>query len=150
MTLGVGVDLLPKEEYSIAHKHYEGIEQYLERMNRYTTYHSLLKIKEGYKFSWKDLVTKPVNEFLSRYFFGEGYKDGIHGLALALLQAFSELVMYLKIWQKEGFNEVTPDVSEVISLMKSQEKQNHYWWADTLLKQKGGITQRIKRKFKLA
>lgn len=150
MTVGVGADLLPREEFAMVHKNYEGIEQYLERMNKYTTYHSLLNIKEGYKFSWKDLVTKPGQEFLSRYFFGEGYKDGIHGLALALLQAFSELVMYLKIWQKEGFNEVNPDVSEVISLMKKEEGENHYWWADTLLKQKGGITQRIKRKFKLA
>jgi hypothetical protein len=37
-------------------------------------------------------------------FCGEGYKDGIYGLALSLLQASSELVLYLKV-QAEKFKD---------------------------------------------
>ena len=101
MTQGIGSDFEEKEEFAIVHHNYDSIEQYLERMNQYSSQHAILKIKEGYRFLWKDVILKPSNEFLSRYFFGEGYKDGLHGLALSLLQAFSELTVYLKIWQKD-------------------------------------------------
>lgn len=105
MTKGKGMDLPEKEEYAIIHNNYSSIEGYLERMNRYSQVESEEMMKSGYVFSWKDLINKPSNEFLSRFFVGEGYKDGIHGLALAFLQAFSELVLYLKIWQKQGFKD---------------------------------------------
>ena len=150
MTQGKGLDLPAREDLAIVHNNYQSIEQYIERMNRYTTLQSRGLIKEGYAFSWKDILTKPTSEFLSRYFAGEGYKDGLHGLALALLQAFSELVLYLKVWQSEKFKEQEINIDKVIKTMKEQESDLHYWQADVLLKDGGGILQKIKRKFKLS
>jgi (heptosyl)LPS beta-1,4-glucosyltransferase len=149
MTQGVGDDVEAKEDYAIIHHNYDSLEQYIERINRYTSQHAILKIKEGYKFSWKDVITRPSNEFLSRYFFGEGYKDGLHGLALSLLQAFSELAVYLKIWQKEKFIEQNPTIGEVTSLIKETEKELHYWQADAMVKGGGGFFQKIRRKLKV-
>ncbi len=149
ITQGKGLDLQAREDSAIIHYHYDSIEQFVERMNRYTGEHAKLRIKDGYKFKWQDLIRKPTEEFLSRYFSGEGYKDGIHGLALASLQAFSELVLYLKIWQKKGFEEGKTQIKEVIEEMKDAETDIHYWQADALLKSSGGIIQRIKRRFKL-
>ena len=148
-THGKGLDLPAEENLAILHYHYTSIEQYLERMNRYTTEHAKLLISEGYKLSWKDLIKKPTSEFLSRYFQGEGYKDGIHGLALAGLQAASEFILYLKIWQKEKFRAQGLEVSKIVDVMKGAETDVHYWQADALLKQGGGLIQRIKRRFKL-
>jgi len=108
-----------------------------------------LLVKDGYKLDWSDLVHKPVNEFLSRYFQGEGYKDGLHGLALAALQAFSEFVMYLKIWQLGNFREEHVDIEEVVNELKESESDIHYWESDSLLKEVGGLKHRIKRKLKL-
>ena len=150
MTQGKGLDLPAKEDLAIIHNHYESIEQYIERMNRYTGFQAKGLIKEGHKFSWKSIVSKPASEFFSRYFAGEGYKDGLHGLALALLQAFSELVLYLKIWQIEKFTEQEIGVGKVIKTIKKQETDLHYWQADTLLKSGGGVIQKVKRKFKLS
>lgn len=149
MTQGRGKDLPSEEELSIVHFHYDSLEQYIDRLNRYTSEHAKIIIEKGYKFSWVDLIKKPADEFLSRYFFGEGYKDGLHGLALSLLQAFSELVLYLKIWQLANFKEEDLKVSEVIDRLKKSESDFHYWEADTELKNDGGIKARIKRKFKL-
>lgn len=148
-TRGRGLDLEADEGNAIVHYHYTSVEQYIERLNRYTTEHAKLLIKDGYEFNWADLIKKPINEFLSRYFQGEGYKDGLHGLALSALQAFSELVTYLKIWQKQKFKEETVGLEEVIDEMKEAESDLHYWQADTLLKEVGGIKHRIKRKLKL-
>ena len=149
ITQGKGLDLQAREDIAIIHYHYDSIEQFVERMNRYTSEHAKLRIKDGYKFKWQDLIRKPTEEFLGRYFSGEGYKDGTHGLALASLQAFSELVLYLKIWQKKGFEEGKTQIKEAIKEMKDAETDIHYWQADALLKSSGGIIQRIKRRFKL-
>ena len=148
-TKGRGLDLEADERNAIIHYNYFSINQFVERLNRYTELHSKLKIKDGYKFDWSDLIKKPTSEFLSRYFQGEGYKDGLHGFALAGLQAFSEFVMYLKVWEKQKFEEVEVKADDVIAEIKELESDLHYWQADTLLKEVGGIKNRIKRKLKL-
>jgi len=149
MTNGEGMDVEAKEELAIIHHHYETIEQYILRLNRYTTKHAETKKQEGYVFEWKDVLVKPSSEFLSRYFFGQGYKDGLHGLAVASLQAFSELVLYLKVWQLNKFVEKNLDYKEVIETMKKVNKDENYWYADTFMKEHGGFQNMVKRKLKL-
>ena len=149
MTQGVGGEIENKEEFAIIHHNYNSVEQYLERMDRYSMQHAILRIKEGYKFSWKDIILKPSNEFLSRYFFGQGYKDGLHGLAMSLLQAFSELTVYLKIWQKEKFTDQNPKLDDVITVLRDEEKDLHFWESDALYKESGSLTSRIRRKLKI-
>ncbi len=147
ITTGRGIDLEAKEEFAIIHHHYYSIEQYIERMNRYTSIQAKRLKDRGFDGSL--IIRKPVAEFLSRYFAGEGYKDGIHGLALSGLQAFSEFVVYLKVWQLKKFEEKSLSVKEVIETMKDVGRDIHYWQADALVKNGGGILQRVKRKLKL-
>lgn len=149
MTQGVGGDIDEKEDFAIIHHNYTSIEDYIVRMNNYTTQHAKIKIDEGYKFSWRDVVVKPMGEFLSRYFYGQGYKDGLHGLALSLLQAFSEFTVYLKIWQSEKFTEKDLSLEEVTSLFQDQEKEVRYWEADASVKEGGSFYDRIRRKFRI-
>lgn len=149
VTQGIGADFPAKEEFSIVHHHYNSLEQFIERMNRYTSVQAAYMVKEKYQFKWREILTKPTNEFLSRYFFGEGYKDGLHGLALSLLQAFSELVLYLKVWQASKFKETEIASGEVVSVMKDLEKEVHFWQSDTMYKQSGKITDRIRRKLRI-
>lgn len=149
LTTGKGLDLPDNEELAIIHHHYETVEQFIERMNRYTSAQAATKIVAGYKFNWKDLIQKPAGEFFSRYFFGQGYKDGAHGLALALLQAFSELVVYLKVWQSLKFKAEDPKLGEVIGLMRESEKDLHFWQADANLQETGNFIYRIKKKLRV-
>lgn len=148
-TDGVGADLEAKEEIALEHYHYSTIEQYLTRLNRYTSIQAKNLAMDGYKFNWTDIIVKPTNEFVSRYFSGKGYKDGLHGLALGFLQAFSELVLYLKVWQTKGFTEENPGLSRVVSEMTKAQKELNYWKADSLVSESGSIVNRIKRKLKL-
>ena len=150
MTQGVGFDLPAKEELAIIHYNYNSIEQYLERMNRYSSVQAKILIEGNHKFIWKDLISKPVNEFLSRYFAGEGYKDGLHGLALSLLQATSELIVYLKVWQAEKFMEQAISVKEIDNEFGSLIKEVKWWISDTKIKSKGffaSLPDKISRKF---
>ena len=97
LTTGKGIDLEAKEENAIVHHHYESIEQYIERLNRYTSHQTKVLLKEGYKFRWQDLLEKSTQEFVGRFFQSEGYKKFGHGFAHRLLQGLSESVLYLTI-----------------------------------------------------
>lgn len=130
-TLGQGIDLEARQENALIHYNYLSLDQYLERLTRYSRIQADQLIENGYKFSWQDLIRKPMSEFLSRFFAGEGYKDGVHGLALACLQAFSEFVVYVRVWEKQGFEEQkTPEIfSEIEKTMKELQ-----WWLLTRTK----------------
>lgn len=126
-THGVGRDLEAEEGLAIVHHHYETISQFIERNNRYSTIQAEAKIKDGYKFSWRDLISKPANEFLSRFFFGEAYKDGIHGLAVSLLQGLVELQIYLKVWEREKFKPENLPLKELGDEFTKVESDLDHW-----------------------
>lgn len=149
LTKGSGIDLEDKEDYAIAHHHYDSIEQYLARMNRYTSIQAKELRKSGKKYSWKNFIKAPTSEFLRRYFSGKGYKDGVHGLALALLQSFSELVVHVKVWEQSKFPERQIDVADVAQELRNSQKEINYWVADAKIGEFGGIINRVKRKFRL-
>lgn len=129
--LGLGLDLPAKEYLAIIHHNYQTIQQFLNRMNRYTTIQAEELKKDGYKFNWKDLLEKPLNEFLSRFFANYGYKDGLHGLALSFLQAFSFLIMYLKLWEMSGFKQQEIMLDELDNERIKSIQSIEYWMKQT-------------------
>lgn len=130
VTIGKGVDLPANSELAIKHRHYSSLEEYITRMNRYTTIQARQLNKKGVDFSWKDLITKPTAEFLRRFFAEEGFKDGLHGLNLSLLQAFSEVVLYSKLWQKQDFKKRKIDMLDLESVVTKSYK-DFSWWVVT-------------------
>jgi glycosyltransferase involved in cell wall biosynthesis len=148
-TQGKGFDLEAKEENALLHHSYNSIEQFVERLNRYTTHQVRSLVRGGYKFNWEDLIIKPFDEFFKRYFQGQGYKDGLHGFALSLFQSFSELVLYLKAWQWEKFIDQKVNSSDVTNEIKKKLNELNYWKADVLVRESGSMIERVKRKFKL-
>lgn len=149
VTQGKGMDMEEREENAIVHHHYASLEQFIDRMNRYTSIQAKRKMADGYKFNCCDLLTAPPGEFFSRFFAGEGYRDGLHGFAMALLQAFSELVVYLKVWQEEGFKEEEVDLNNFAGGLAKINSDLNYWIADAKVKTKGGVVNRIKRKLRV-
>lgn len=149
ITNGRDYNLSEREEFAIVHHHYETVEQYLDRMNRYTTIQSQELLLQGKKVTVRDFIQRPTGEFLSRFFAGEGYKDGVHGLIVSLLQGVSELSVYAKLWQLQGFREEHPPLREFVEAITSSQKDINYWKAHSLLSEKSTLAGRIKRKFKL-
>ncbi|MBI2600842.1 glycosyltransferase family 2 protein [Candidatus Daviesbacteria bacterium] len=125
---GQGVDLPAEEALAIIHYHYESMTQYLERLNRYTTIQAREINKNGYQFSWSDLIKKPMEEFLGRFFAQRGYEDGLHGLSLSILQAFSFFVVYLKLWEMDKFTIQEIKLKELKDLSNQCQKDLDYWF----------------------
>jgi glycosyltransferase involved in cell wall biosynthesis len=149
-TKGVGKDLPATEDLAILHHHYSTISQYIDRINRYSDYQSQAILAKGHDFAWTDLVNKPFSEFINLYFANKGYQDGLHGLVLAGLQAFSEFVLYSKLWQQSGFvtqaiqpknlaQELTVKTSEYQWWLKQADIDQSNFWQKPLLKLKRKI-----------
>ncbi len=132
-TKGEGMDLPLEEGVAIIHHNYQSIWQFIERMNRYTQAEAKELKKQGYKFKWQDLLYKPLNEFLSRFFANKGYQDGLHGLALSLLQGFSFLIVYLKVWENSSFEEAALNLNDLKSEKEKLGYQINYWMREVLL-----------------
>ena len=140
-THGNGTDLPAKTENALIHYHYDSIAQFLDRMNRYTTQEVRQLRRDGYAFTWKNVLTKPGNEFLTRFFAWEGYKDGFHGLALSCLQALSFLIVELKVWEADRFQEVNlPDFLGQFGKLTSQMiKDGKFWYFRSLTGNSHGL-----------
>lgn len=124
-TEGELIKLESEEKLALIHHSFQSISQFIERLNRYSDIQSKELKEGGYRFRGEDLVLKPSNEFLSRFFVGEGHKDGIHGLVLAILQGISEFVVYLKVWENQGFQD--QNVKDFRKWFSKAQHDFFYW-----------------------
>jgi len=137
VTIGTGITLEAEESLAIEHHHYNSIDEYFERTLRYSTQQSKELIAAGYKFEPADLILKPTGEFISRFFAGEGYKDGLHGLVLAFLQFFSVMLIYLKVWQAEDHKPIRQQEMNPLwqKLFIEKYKEIRYWYLTVMIQQ---------------
>jgi (heptosyl)LPS beta-1,4-glucosyltransferase len=129
ITYGTGINLDITEDLSLTHIHYATIEEYLTRSIRYSKVQAQELIDSGYKFDHRDLLLKPFQEFISRFFAGEGYKDGWHGFVLSLLQAFSALFVYSLVWQEHKFRPQSDDkfATHFFASCTHMARELRYW-----------------------
>ena len=113
-TNGIGTKIEPTEELALVHYNYENISEYLEKMIRYAKSEAKEKANSEYKIG--TAIQVGINEFISRFFAGEGYKEGMHGFSLAVLQLMYPLLVYFFIWEEQGYKKV--DEKEVVEASK--------------------------------
>jgi len=146
LTRGQGSDLTLSEENAIVHYNYQSVEQFIERLNRYTSIQAKELYISGKKFSWQSLIHSPTQEFLSRYFQSEGYKDGIHGLILSLMQSFSQLSVMIKLWELEGAKESRIDLSEFKKELDARNSQENYYLIEEKMSKEKYFLPKLKLK----
>ncbi len=125
---GVKLTLNSSEDLAIIHNNYQTVNEYLESMNRYSSIQADEMIASGYILRWEDFIVKPVDEFFSRYFAYFGFKAGLHGLVLSLLQSFSILLIYIKIWERSGFKKSDVDYKLLSDLANKKGKEINWWF----------------------
>lgn len=140
----------------ITHYNYETVSEFLYKLDKiYTENEVLIYQKSGKKLNWLDAIRFPFNDFLKTFFSQQGYKDGLHGLVLSLLQAFYAEVVFAKIWEKQKFKIDEPKelLPEFIIELKKAEHDLKYWINTVLLGESGGQIKkslyRLKRRFNL-
>ncbi len=110
------------------HYNYESIREYLWKMeNIYTENEVENLLAVGSLVRWYDAIRFPVSDFVKIYFAQEGYKDGLHGLVLSLLQAFYSFLVFAKLWEKQEFSQMEIPLSRGVREMRDSGKIVTYW-----------------------
>lgn len=87
---------LGKLKHPKIHWNYRTVDQFIAKLNLYTTLESQNK-----KFNPLMVIIYPVWKFIRHYILFLGFLDGWHGLALSYLMAVYGLVIYVKAWQND-------------------------------------------------
>ena len=89
------------------HYSYDSISHYLQKMNDYTSLQvtNLLRSKPGYVPGFGKILFSPLSHFIRNYVTRRGYRDGMQGFLLAVLDAVYALALYAKLWE---YRAVTP------------------------------------------
>ena len=78
------------------HESYRDLDEYMAKMNAYSTAWALDKFKQGKKFRWWNLCRFPI-DLLVAYFIRGGIFQGQRGLILSLGQTFYAFFKYAKL-----------------------------------------------------
>ena len=81
---------------AILHYSFSGMEDYIERQNRYSTLYACEKSKNGFRANGSHLILRPILSFVKNYFIRQGFRDGFLGLFLAVSGSFYTFLKYAK------------------------------------------------------
>ncbi|OGJ37796.1 MAG: hypothetical protein A2383_01770 [Candidatus Pacebacteria bacterium RIFOXYB1_FULL_39_46] len=146
---GKEVYLPTEEKYALQHFNYDDVDHFVTKLNHYTSIQAKerTEIKD---FSSAVVLEKFAGEFAKRALMMDGVEEGMHGVALSLLQAMYEAVIYLKQWGNQGFKVTKPE--DLGKSLQQMQRIWHYWWADYQVRHTGGFRKiywQIRRKFQM-
>ena len=125
---GHGYTVEPREELALLHHNCQNIDEYLSKFRRYAKYEAKEIFDSKMTLTFSSAIQKALNEFISRYFAGEGYKDGSQGLVLAFLQMFYYLIVYFYYLEMKKFK-VEEKINEEEFFRKGL-KETLFWKKD--------------------
>lgn len=91
--------LPPEEKYAIYHFAYLDAEQFVLKLNRYTTIEAKHLYDDGKKFTYYLFFKSTIKEFIDRYFRLGGYKDGLRGFFVCIMMVMYRAVAGIKLWE---------------------------------------------------
>ncbi|MEA3355695.1 MAG: glycosyltransferase family 2 protein [Patescibacteria group bacterium] len=112
----------------LIHLNYFSVSQFLKKLDKYTSLDAKRLNNEIKAPYYKHILVRPLNEFIKRLVALKGYKDGLHGLILSLLQSFYELVVVIKIWEINKFKPENPEVMKKVEKEGKKIQKVFKWW----------------------
>lgn len=92
---------LPQLKHPLLHYSFRSFKQYWRKMQAYSDWGARQLHKEGKRAGWVSIGFRPLIRFLKMYFVRLGFLDGMHGLVLSSLGAFTVFLKYAKLWEIE-------------------------------------------------
>jgi glycosyltransferase involved in cell wall biosynthesis len=81
---------------NLIHYTYEGISDYLQRMDSYSSLAAKEVVKSGKSSGLCALLLRPPYTFFKMYFLKQGFREGYHGLLLSVLYSIYTFLKYAK------------------------------------------------------
>jgi len=86
-------------QHELQHYSYRDLSDHLERINHYSTLAARQMYESGRRASAVDLLAHPPAAFLRNYVLRGGFTDGMPGLTISLVNAYSVLLKFAKLWE---------------------------------------------------
>lgn len=88
----------------LLHYSYPTLSEYARKMVLYATTGAKQKMRDGERFRISDLLLRPAFAFIRMFIWKLGFLDGIHGLVLSTLTAYSTALRYAMLWEMQRQN----------------------------------------------
>lgn len=92
----------------LQHYSYRDLSDHVERINRYSTLAAQQMYESGRRAGALDLLLHPAAAFLRNYLLRGGFADGTAGLTISLVNAWSVLLKFAKLWELQHSSAATP------------------------------------------
>jgi glycosyltransferase involved in cell wall biosynthesis len=95
----------------VYHYTYDSIADYVARMNEYTSLEVTNRLvrRPDARARWYNMVLSPMSHFLRMFISLKGYRDGMHGFVLSVLDAAYSFALQAKLWEyRRAGNEGRP------------------------------------------
>lgn len=123
---------------ALIHHNYNGVSDYLSRLNRYTDIEATQQPKpEGLEISSNSLLASFKDDWFRRFFAKQGYLDGPRGFYLSLMQAIYQMTTQMKLWGRLDYanQHQRQDPTSLVRDLRLFEKELHYWVSDIEIQQ---------------
>lgn len=84
------------------HYTYHDLYDQITRLNKFSSSAADSLLTKKYTTTVFELLIRPIFRFIKFYFFRFGYRDGIAGLIVALLEAYYVFLKYAKVWENQN------------------------------------------------
>jgi (heptosyl)LPS beta-1,4-glucosyltransferase len=85
-------------EEPLLHTPYATLDEYFEKLLRYSRWWAEQNLAIGRRAGVADLTLRPVARFLTMLIVKGGWRDGVHGVVIAVLGAVSVAAKYAQLW----------------------------------------------------
>jgi len=114
---------LPILQQPLEHHSFRSFGQYFRKLQLYSEWGAAQLYKEGRRAGAPAILGRPVARFLKMYVVRLGFLEGLHGLVLSMLGAFTVYLKYARLWEMtltRGAPEVPARVEAAGPLVKEQ------------------------------
>jgi len=114
---------LPILAHPLEHHSFRSFGQYWRKLELYSEWGAAQLYKEGRTAGMLEILGRPVTRFLKMYIVRLGFLDGLHGLVLSMLGAFTVYLKYARLWEMrvlEGASRIPAQVEAGGALAREQ------------------------------
>ena len=97
-----------KLRHKMLHYTFASFAQYLRKYDQYTTWAAADRARHTSRVRWHHLALRPPARFLKQYVLQGGFLDGLTGLVVCSLAAFSVFLKYAKLLERQTLSRTAP------------------------------------------
>ncbi len=86
----------------VIHFTFNSIEKTISKINKYSTLEAIEKYKSKKEITGGMILSHGVSSFLRSFISLRGYKDGVHGLMISIIDSMTTFLTYMKMWELQN------------------------------------------------